>query len=114
MSNNSNTSSYINTDEDIFQKFKERAISDLDGAWNSVLVYIGDKLGLYKAMNDAGKPLTSQELADMTKTSERNIREWLANQAAGGYVIYDIHAQRYSLPSRNALALVDENSSEYI
>jgi hypothetical protein len=38
MSNNSNTSSYINTDQDIFEKFKERAMSDLDGAWNSVLV----------------------------------------------------------------------------
>jgi SAM-dependent methyltransferase len=114
MSNNSNTSSYINTDQDIFEKFKERAMSDLDGAWNSVLVYIGDKLGLYKAMNDAGKPITSQELANMTKTSERNIREWLANQAAGGYVAYDAHTQRYSLPSGNALALVDENSSEYI
>jgi SAM-dependent methyltransferase len=114
MSNNPNTSSYIDMDQDIFLKFKERAMSDLDGAWNSVLVYIGDKLGLYKAMNDAGKPITSQELANMTKTSERNVREWLANQAAGGYVAYDARIKRYSLLSRNALALVDENSSEYI
>ncbi|MGH9965343.1 MAG: hypothetical protein ACRD5E_11030 [Nitrososphaeraceae archaeon] len=33
-------------------------------------------------MSDAGKPITSQELTAMTKTSERNIREWLANQTA--------------------------------
>ena len=36
-------------------------------------------------MADTGKPITSQELAAITKTSERVIREWLANQAAGGY-----------------------------
>jgi hypothetical protein len=34
----------------------------------------------------------------MLKTSERNIREWLANQATGGYVLYDTQAQRYSFP----------------
>jgi hypothetical protein len=44
---------------------------DLGGAYSAVLVYIGDKLGLYKAMNDTGKPITSHELAALTKTSER-------------------------------------------
>ena len=37
-------------------------------------------------MSDFGKPITSQELANNTGTSERYIREWLANQAAGGYL----------------------------
>jgi hypothetical protein len=57
-----------------------RVVVDLGGAASAVLVYVGDKLGLYRAMSDAGKPITSQELTAMTKTSERNIREWLANQ----------------------------------
>ena len=61
----------------------ERVMSDLGGAWSAVLVYVGDKLGLYNAIREAGKPVTSQELADMTMTAERNVREWLANQAAG-------------------------------
>ena len=51
------------------------------GAASPILAYIGDKLGLYKAMYDFGKPITSQELADLTGTSERYVREWLANQA---------------------------------
>lgn len=61
-------------------EFTERVVADLGGAASAVLVYVGDKLGLYRAMSDAGKPITSQELTAMTKTSERNIREWLANQ----------------------------------
>ncbi len=41
----------------------------------AVLDYIGDKLGLYKAMKNAGRPITSDELTNMTQTAERNIRE---------------------------------------
>jgi hypothetical protein len=61
-------------------------------------------------MKEIGEPITSNELAAIAKTSERNIREWLANQAAGGYVIYNAETQKYWLPPENALALVDENS----
>jgi SAM-dependent methyltransferase len=64
-------------------------------------------------MKEAGRPITSQELADVTRTSERNIREWLANQAAGGYVMYDVETQRYWLPAEKALVLTDENSLVY-
>ncbi|MFL6403199.1 MAG: SAM-dependent methyltransferase, partial [Nitrososphaeraceae archaeon] len=49
-------------------------------------------------MSDFGKPITSQELANLTATSERYIREWLANQAAGGYLTYDASSKRYTLP----------------
>lgn len=109
MSNNKNLNSlpYDNSiDQDKLQHFKEKAMSDLDGAWNAPLVYIGDKLGLYRALKDAGKPITSLELATITKTSERNVREWLANQAAGSYVTYDANTQKYSLPRENAFMLV--------
>jgi hypothetical protein len=74
------------------------------------LYILAKKLGLYKAMSDAGKPITSHELAALTKTSERNVRKWLANQAAGGYVTHNERTQKYWLPPENALALVDENS----
>jgi hypothetical protein len=85
MNNTSNSqSSHNSIDPKNLQRFMEVVMSDLGGAYSAVLVYIGDKLGLYKAMNDARTPITSHELADLTKTSERNIREWLANQTAGG------------------------------
>ena len=83
----------------------ERYLSDFGGAASAVLSYIGDKLGLYKAMYDFGKPITSQELANITGTSERYIREWLANQAAGGYIEYDFSSQKYSLPIRACTSL---------
>jgi SAM-dependent methyltransferase len=108
--NNRNT---FSSNNDIMEKngqFMERVMSDLGGAWSAVLVYIGDKLGLYKAMREAGKPVTSKELANMTTTAERNVREWLANQAASSYVTYDASTQRYSLPPENALTLVEEDS----
>jgi len=108
--NNRNTPS---PNIDILEKngqFMERIMSDLGGAWSAVLVYVGDKLGLYNAMREAGKPVTSQELANMTMTAERNVREWLANQAAGNYVTYDASTQRYFLPPENALSLVEEDS----
>jgi SAM-dependent methyltransferase len=68
---------------------------------------------LYKAMSDFGKPITSQELANNTGTSERYIREWLANQAAGGYLTYDPSSQRFTLPAEHAQVLVNESSPAY-
>ena len=94
-------------------QFVMKVANDFGAAWSAVLVNIGDKLGLYKEMVNSG-PITSEELAKRTGTAERYIREWLANQAAGGYVIYDSNTQKYTLPPEHALVLVDENSSSYL
>src|ERR671924_572712 len=96
-------------DNDKLQQFMGKVLTDFGGAASAVLVYIGDKLGLYKAMFDFGKPITSQELANLTSTSERYIREWLANQAAAGYLTYDSASQKYALPIEHAQVLVNEN-----
>jgi SAM-dependent methyltransferase len=101
-------------DQEKLQQFMGKILSDFGGAASCVLGYIGDKLGLYKAMSDFGKPITSQELANLTSTSERYIREWLANQAAGGYLVYDPSSQTYTLPYEHAQALVNENSPAYV
>ena len=100
--------------EEKLNQFLGKVLSDFGGAASSVLVYIGDKLGLYKAMSDFGKPMTSKELANKTGTSERYVREWLANQAAGGYLVYDSNSQTYILPFEHAQALVNENSPAYV
>jgi SAM-dependent methyltransferase len=99
--------------EEKLNKFMGKVLSDIGGAASAVLTYIGDKLGLYKAMYDFGKPITSQQLANLTATSERYIREWLANQAAGGYLTYDPASQTYSLPIEHAQVLANENSPVY-
>jgi hypothetical protein len=72
-------------DETKLKEFMGRVVNDLGATWSTALVIIGDKLGLYKAMADS-RPVSAEELASRTGTTERYIREWLANQAAGGYI----------------------------
>lgn len=84
-------------------------LNDIGATWSTVLVIIGDKLGLYKAMADS-KPITAVELASRTGTSERYVREWLANQAASGYIIYDPNTTKYALPQEQAMVLANDNS----
>jgi len=43
------------------------------------------------------KPVTAAELASRTETTERYVREWLSNQAAGGYISYDPNTTKYTL-----------------
>ena len=74
-------------DESKLNEFLGRALVDLGGAVNAVLMSIGDELGLYKAL--AKGPQSPAELARNTNTNERYIREWLNCQAAGGYVTFD-------------------------
>lgn len=100
-------------DESKLNEFMGKAVGDMGATLNAALVIIGEKLGLYKAMAHAG-PVTPAELAQKTQTTERYVREWLAAQAAGGYVTYDAGSGRYTLPPEQALALAVENSPAYI
>jgi SAM-dependent methyltransferase len=91
------------------EAFVNQALGDLGSALTASMVVIGDKLGLYRAMAGAG-PLTSHQLAERTGTHERSVREWLAAQAAAGYLDYDAASGRYSLSDEHAVALTDEES----
>ena len=89
--------------------FVQHVVGELGAAASAVLVRIGDRLGLYRALAEAG-PATPAELAARTDTHERYVREWLANQAAGGYVTYDPSTGRYTLPPEQAVALATDDS----
>ena len=106
--NNLSETSY-KIDEGKLSDFMGKVVNDLGATWSTVLVIIGDKLGLYKAMADS-KPISSERLARRTGTNERYIREWLANQAASGYISYDSRTAKYILPPEQAMALANENS----
>jgi SAM-dependent methyltransferase len=95
-------------------QFLGKVLIDGGAAMSTILVLIGERLGLYKAMHEFSAPITSSELASRTDTSERYIREWLANQAASGYVTYDPQTGRYTLPPEHAMVLVDEKSPVFI
>ncbi|MCE9595160.1 MAG: class I SAM-dependent methyltransferase [Planctomycetes bacterium] len=83
--------------------FMGKAIGDLGATLHAALVVIGDRLGLYRAL--AAGPMTSTELARRAECAERYVREWLAAQAAGGYVEYDAKTQNYSLNDEQRFAL---------
>ena len=96
-------------DDSKLDAFMGQAVTDFGAAISVALSVIGDKLGLYRAMDGAG-PLTPAQLAERTGTTERYVREWLANQAAGGYVTYDPEAGTFTLPPEQAFALAQEDS----
>jgi len=100
-------------DEDKLMAFMGQAVTDMSAAISVELMAIGDKLGLYKAMAGAG-PITSAEVAERTGTTERYVREWLNNQVAGGYVVYDPTSGNYELPEEQAFALADEDSPVFL
>ena len=87
-------------------------MTDLGAAVHAGMVVIGEKLGLYKAF--AGDPMSSAQLAAKTKTDERYVREWLASQAAGGYVTYDEKNGKFSLSEEQAFTLATEDSPAYL
>jgi SAM-dependent methyltransferase len=87
-------------------------VTDLGAAVHTGMVVIGEKLGLYKAL--ARGAMTSAQLAAKTETDERYLREWLASQAAGGYVTYDEQTSQFSLSAEQAFALASEDSPAYL
>ena len=99
-------------DESRIEAFVLRVVDEIGAAMNVPLSVIGFRLGLYKAMGD-GEPVTPAELAERTGTHERYVREWLAGQAAGGYVEYDPGTEAYRMPAENAAVLADESSPVY-
>ena len=101
-------------DEQKLSEFMLKAMQDITSTLSAMLIIIGNRLQLYKTMAELGRPLTSEELAEATNTNERLIREWLANQVAGGYITYDSTNKKYSLPPEQAMALADEDSPVYI
>ena len=100
-------------DEQKLMDFVFRAVDEVGATLNAALVVMGDKLGLYRALADAG-PCTAAELAESTETSERYVQEWLNAQAAGGFVDYDPASGRYTLPPEQTVALTDETSPAYL
>ena len=100
-------------DEQKLEEFMHRFVGDLGAAMSAALVVIGDRLGLYRAMAD-GDPVTAETLARRTQTDARYVREWLSNQAAGGYVGYDPEQDVFFLTPEQSLALAQDGSPVFI
>ena len=92
-------------DQNKIQQFMNKAIGDIAGSSTAMLVIIGERLGLYRAMVQANSPVSVKELADKTGTIERLVREWLANQVASGYIEYDPSEQKIQITPRTRFSI---------
>jgi len=89
-------------------------VNELGAAQNATLVILGDELDLYRKLAAEG-PLTSTELAATSGTHERYVREWLAAQAASGFVTYHADQGKFSMtPEQAAVFAVDESPANVV
>lgn len=95
------------------EQFAGQVVTDLAAAMAGVMINLGHKLGLYRAMAESG-PINSNELARRTSTNERSVREWLNGQVAGGYVLFDGKTNHYSLPPEHIFVLANPDSPVFL
>lgn len=99
-------------DSDALKLYSFQVFSKLEGAVTAGMVHLGDQLGLYAAMNDAGQSLSSHELAERTGLNERWVREWAHNQAAAKLITVD-DSHRFGLTPEAAAVLATPDHPYY-
>jgi 2-polyprenyl-3-methyl-5-hydroxy-6-metoxy-1,4-benzoquinol methylase len=99
-------------DKERIKQFQFRIFTDMSAALAGVLVHLGDRLGLFKALAGAAW-MTSDELASASRLQPRYVREWLSAMAAREVVEYDALADRFRLPPEHAAVLADEASAVF-
>jgi ubiquinone/menaquinone biosynthesis C-methylase UbiE len=96
-------------DWDKIKSFSKQVSGDIGAAMLGALSYIGDRLGIFSVLAEAGS-VTSADLAKRTGLSERYLREWLSAMAAAGYLNYDAAAKTYAMPPEHAMVLARDDS----
>ena len=79
------------------------------GEMVALLIHLGDRLGLYRAMTGTG-PVRATELAERTGLHERWVTEWLRGNAAAGLLSWH-DDDRFELTPAGAAVLADEDNS---
>lgn len=100
-------------DEEKVVEFAGKVVNDLGIGHNTLLAYLGYRLGLWRGLAEHPGS-TSAGLAQRLGFTERYVREWLAAQAAAGYVTYDPASQTFTLPAEHALVLADEDGPAFM
>jgi 2-polyprenyl-3-methyl-5-hydroxy-6-metoxy-1,4-benzoquinol methylase len=96
-------------DEEAVARFAFKVWGYKQGELVSLLIHLGDRLGLYKAMDGAG-PRTASELANATQLHERWLLEWLRGNAAAG-LLASGDGRTFELSDEGAAVLAREQDS---
>ena len=104
-------------DVDRAAALRERLFGSAVGALELYTIYLGEQLGLYRALAEGGAA-TSSQLAARTGTTERYVREWLEQHAASDLLVVDDPraeplARRYWLPPEHIPVLADRDDVRY-
>jgi SAM-dependent methyltransferase len=83
---------------------------DFGAAMTVALAYIGDRLGIFKAMAE-GRPMSSAEIAEHTRLDERYVREWASTMAAAGYLDYRATDSTFRMSAEQAMVLANEDNT---
>ena len=100
-------------DDSRLESFMGQMVGNMTGAAMCFGVWLGDELGLYRAMAGAGAQ-TAEEIARVAGCNARLVREWLDGQVAGGLVDHDATHETYTLSPEAVLALADEESPAFV
>ncbi len=95
------------------QAFMQKVVGDAGTTLAAGLVFVGDRVGLFRAMAGAG-PLSAQALAARAGLAARYVEEWLAAMVCAGYVLYDPQSGAYELPEEHAAFLADPAREQYL
>ena len=103
----------MDVNEDKLNAFMGKLIGHMTGGTVCHAIWLGDELGLYRALAGAG-PRSADSLAQATRCHPRLVREWLDGQAAAGLVTFDAANDTYELGAEAALALADDRSPVFV
>jgi len=100
-------------DPDLLNAFMGKMVGDMGACISGALVILGDRLGLYQALDRQG-PADAIALANATKLNARLVREWLSAQAAAEYISYDPLTDRFWLSPEQRMVFADEESPVFL
>jgi SAM-dependent methyltransferase len=100
-------------DETKLEQFMGQMAGHMTGAALCFGVWLGDELGLYRAVTELGTA-TADDIADRAGCNRRLVREWLDGQVAGGLLTWDGDTDHYGITPEATLALADEDSPAFI
>jgi len=100
-------------DPDTLNAFMGKMVGDMGACISGALVILGDRLGLYRALDELG-PADPFELAGKTNLNARLVREWLCAQAAAEYISYDPLTGKFWLSPEQRMVFADEESPVFL